>query len=242
MQKKYRKIITNLSRQVISKYAKSRNVLGIFLIGSAAQGTFDRYSDVDFFIVLKKQGGAKQEKITAKTGIAIELLFNTSEEVKQYLQREKLNIRRNVSHMLATGMILYQSSPFIRKLQNAAKKNIESKTKYSKGEIMMHKYSLEDFLEDARRDVSCKNTIAFYLDSCFFIQNAIDLLLKLNGNFYRKPKEMKTLLQHIDSNFLRLLQNFYAVKSLKAKLKTLERISQLITKRSGGALPSRWTL
>lgn len=238
----YQKIITQVSDQVINRYKKIKDILGVFLIGSAARGRFDEYSDIDFFIVLAKQGKYRREKFSTETNFDVEILFNTLKEVKGYLKEEKTSMYRNTSHMLANGKIIYQTSQIVQQLQRIAQKNMKGKTKYSNDEIMMHKYSLEDFLEDARRDAAHNDAIAFHLDSYFLIQNSIELLLKLSNNFYRKPKEMLGLLQGIDHRFVALLQNFYKARSLQNKFKKLEQISDFVAKRSGGRLSSNWVL
>lgn len=242
MLQSHKQIINRISDQVVSRYKKTKNILGIFLIGSAARGTFDEYSDIDFLIILAKRGKYRRENFSTETNFDAEILFNTLWEIKRYLKEEKASIYRNTSHMLANGKIIYQISPIVRRLQRAAQKNMKGKTKCSNDEIVMHKYSLGDFLEDARRDAAHKDAIAFYLDSHFLIQNSIELLFKLNNNFYRKPKEMAGLLRSIDHHFVVLLQSFYKANSLQNKLKKLEQISDLVAKKSGGKLSSNWVL
>ena len=238
----YKKIITGASDQLIDRYKKTKNILGIFLIGSAARGTFDEYSDIDFFIILAKQGKYRRQKFSTETNFDVEILFNTVKEVRQYLEGEKTSLYRNTSHMLENGKIIYQTSPKVRQLQHTAQKNMRTRIKYSNDEIVMHKYSIDDFLEDARRDAAHNDVIAFHLDSHFLIQNSIELFLKLSNNSYRKPKEMARLLQSIDRHFVVLLQNFYKIRTLQDKLKKLEQISNFVLKKSGGKLPQKWEL
>lgn len=242
MVQEYRRIISEISNQIVNRHKKTKNVLGVFLIGSASRGTFDKYSDIDFFVILAKKDKYRREKFSTKYDFDVEILFNTVTEIKQYFKAERKSIYRNTSHMLGNGKIIYYTSPVIKQIQNIARKNLEEKTEYSKDEVIMHKYSLSDFLGDARRDAARNDLVAFYLDSNFFIQNSIELLLKLSGNFYRKPKEMPALLRRIDRRFALLLKNFYKARLLQDKLKILAQISDSVAKKSGGRLSSNWAL
>ncbi len=51
-----KKFIREICNDLVKRYREDKNVLGIMLFGSAARDRFDKYSDIDFYILLKKKG------------------------------------------------------------------------------------------------------------------------------------------------------------------------------------------
>ncbi len=235
-------MISQASDKIVDQHKTDKNVLGILLVGSAARGTSDEFSDIDFHVILDKPNKFQRQKFVAQEKIDVELLFDTADNLTKYIEEERSTIHRNVSLILADGKILYDNSPLVREIQHKAQDIMAGKTKYTEDEIVMHKYSVDDFLSDAKRDVKNDDIIAFNLDGNFIIQNAIELLLKLNGDYYRKPKAMRELLKHIDGDFAALVEDYYQTQNLSDKLKKLEQIAEHISEKSGGELASSWSV
>jgi len=200
MNQKIKRICDN----IIKKYRRDKNVLGIMLFGSAAREKFDKYSDIDIYILLRKKGKYSRYNFV-KNKYRIDIILDTIKEANLYLKEDRYNVKRNTSHMLSHGQILYQRAKDIEKVQKIAKKNLKRKTKYTKSEILMHKYSIDDFWGETQRDVKNKNYIAFGIDSQLLLNNIIELFLKLHGEFFRQPNEMQKVLSKLDQKFSRKL-------------------------------------
>lgn len=242
MHTNHQTMVDQISKTILDKYKGNRDVVGIFIIGSAAQNTFDEYSDIDFFIILEKTNGLSRENFLSRENINVETLFNTVAEVQEYLHKERTSLYRNTSHMLARGKLLYSSSNVAKQLQLKAQDNLKQKTTHSDSEVVMNKYSINDFLEDVRRDTRNNDIIAFHQDSSYLIQNCIELVLRFNGSYNLKPKSMPEVLAGIDKYFVDILINFYQAQNLHEKLKLLEQISEHVVTVCGGKLPSNWSL
>ena len=83
--------------------------------------------------------------------------------------------------MLAHGILFIKRRDF-RKSQSVTGKNLELKTKYNASDVLMHKYSIDDFWEKSD-DLKNQDIIAFNLDSQLLMNNIIELFLKIRGNF-----------------------------------------------------------
>lgn len=110
--------------------------------------------------------------------------------------------------MLAYGKIIFQRNDMLQKIQNIAVNNLKLKTKYSNEEILMHKYSIDDFWDEVWRDVENENYLAFGIDSYLLINNIIELFLKLSGESLRQPNEIYMVLNDVDKNFSVKNKNF----------------------------------
>ncbi len=233
------KFIQKICSDVVEQYKQDKNVLGIMLFGSATRNKFDKYSDIDVYILLNKKG--KFSRINfMKNGMRVDIILDTIKEVRGHLEKDKNALRRITSHMVAYGTILFQRGGDLKKIQSVAKNNLQLKTKYKSSEVLMHKYSIDDFWGEVQRDTQNKDYLAFSLDSHLLVSNIIELFLKLNGEFLRQPNEMFKLLNKLDGNFYNTLKSFYTENSIDQKKDILEKLVKYIYKKSGGPLPQQW--
>lgn len=235
------KIIQKICNDIVKQYKKDENVLGIMLSGSAARNKSDQYSDVDIYILLNKKGKFSRSNFV-KNGLRVDIIFNRIKEVESYLKKDKNNLRRITSHMLTHGKILFQRGNNLRKTQTVAKNNLQLKTKYKNSEILMHKYSIDDFWGEVQRDIKNKDYLAFGLDSQLLVNNILELFLKLNGEFLQQPNEMTKILKRLDRKFRDRLEIFYEEGDIQKKEMILAELVKYIYEKSGGPLPKRWVL
>lgn len=224
-----------------NKYKKDKNVLGMMLFGSAARGGFDKYSDIDIYILLRKKGKFSRENFV-KDGIRIDVIFDSLKDVNFYLKRDNDNIRRHTSHMLAFGKIIFQRGDYLKQIQLIARNNLKSKTKFTKEEILMHKYSIDDFWGEVQRDMEKGDYFSFGLDSQLLLGNILELFLRIKGDFFRRPNEMAKAILKTDRQFFNMINSFYKSGNLTAKKEILSQLVKFILKKTGGDLPQKWSL
>jgi len=235
------KFIQKICSEVVEQYKPDKNVFGILLFGSVTRNKFDQYSDVDIYILLKKKGKFTRSNFI-KNGVRVDIILNTLKEAKGYLKEDKNNLRRITSHMLAYGEVLFQRGKNLDMVQVIAKNNLKLKTKYKKSEILMHKYSIDDFWGEVQRDIKNNDYLAFGIDSYLLISNIVELFLKLNGEFLRQPNEMTEVLKKIDRKFSDQIENFYTASNIQNKKQVLLTLVEYIYKKSKGPLPPKWFL
>lgn len=234
-------IIQEICNDIVEQYKQDQNILGIMLFGSAAQNKFDQYSDVDIYILLNKKGELSRNNFV-KDKVRVDIIFNTAGEANSYLKEEKGSIRRVTSHMLAYGKILFQREGALKKAQFIAQRNLTLKTKYKDEEVLMHKYSIDDFWSEVQRDIKNKDYLAFGLDSYLLVTNIIELFLNLNGEFLQQPNEMTKLLERLDKKLADLIENFYIENDIQKKKTILAGLVEYTYEKSGGPLPDSWVL
>jgi len=235
------KFIQKICNDLVEQYKQDKNVLGILLFGSAARNKFDKYSDIDIYVLLDKKGKFSRSNFV-KNGLRVDIILNTIKEAADYLKEDRNNLRRITSHMLAYGKILFQRRKYLEKIQSIAKSNLKLKTKYKKGEVLMHKYSIDDFWGEVQRDIENKDSLAFGIDSHLLVTNIMELFLKLNGEFLRQPNEIKKVLKRLDRKFSDQIENFYKASNIQNKKQILSNLIEYIYKKSKGPLPKKWFL
>jgi len=228
-----------IAKYLVDKYKEDKNVLGIAVFGSAAKDESDKYSDVDIYIILKKLG--KFSRINyVKNNVRVDIILSTLKETNAYLDSDKRSLKRITSDMLADGIIIFDRENTLKNVIKTAKNNMRQKTKCSKEEILMHKYSIDDFWGETQRDVKNNDYFAFGVDSQLLINNIVELFLKINGFALPQPKKISGLLNQLDSRLAALINGFYRENILEAKGKVLGEIVDYIYKATGGPLPDKW--
>ena len=235
------KIIQKICDDIVNKYNQDKNVLGIMLFGSVARNKFDQYSDVDIYILLNNKGKFLRNNFLTD-GVRVDIIFNTVKEAEAYLKEDKSSVKRITSHMLAYGKILFQRKKYLEIIKSVAENNLKLKTRYKKDEILMHKYSIDDFWGEVKRDIKNKDYLAFGLDSQLLINNILELFLKLNGEFLQQPNETAQFLKKLDEKFAHCMENFYEESDIQKKKILLAELVKYIYKKSGGPLPKMWVL
>lgn len=233
--------IKKICDDIVRSYKTHDNVLGVLLFGSAARGKFDGFSDIDIFILLKKKGRFSRKNFI-KDNLRVDIILNTLADAKRYIDNDKNSLRRITSHMLAHGIILFQRGDSLSSLIKAASANLKLKTKYSADEVLMHKYSIDDFWGEVQRDLKNKDYIAFGIDSNLLMNNIIELLLKLRGTYLPQPNLLAGVLKKIDKKAAAQIIDFYKTNDYQKKLRILKNIIGHVYKKSGGALPKNWSI
>lgn len=233
--------IQKIIKKITDEHKQDKNVLGIMLFGSVARNKFDEYSDIDIYILLKKKGKFSRKNLESN-GMRVDMILDTKKETRNYLKEDRYNVRRNTSHMLAHGKILFQRTKDLEKIQRAARDNLSLKTKYKKDEILMHKYSINDFWCEVQRDIKNKDYLAFGLDSQLLMNNILELFLKINKIFFHQPNEMMRILEKLDIEFANSVRDFYKENDIEKKKKILDFLVKYIYNKSGGPMPNTWTI
>ena len=235
------KVVQDICRDVINKYKRKKNVVGVMLFGSAVGDKFDLYSDIDIFVLVNKKIRYRRHNYL-KNHRRVDIILNTIEEVKRYLQDEKYNVRRNTAHMLAHGQILYQIDDNFTKLQSLARNILKSTTRYSNNDILMTKYSMADYWAKVQRDICNNDNVASDLDSNLLMNNVIEFSLKLNGAYFCQSREMMRVLSATDEMLAQKIWKYYQSNSTKSKQAVLVDIMQYTDKKLNASMSKSWTI
>ena len=104
-----------------------------------------------------------------------------------------------------------------------AKEVLASKSEYNDEDIKMWKYSIEDYLTKAEKDISKNDEIAFYFHAHYVLQNALEMSLALNDTYMPQPKCLAKLLEEKDPECVALWEKFKDL-SLKEFNKIIENL------------------
>lgn len=228
MNNKVARIIKNLQ----SQYSDIDTTL---LFGSATTPGWTKDSDVDIFLIDDKLKDSREDLII--DGITIELQKDNFANLAKDLERERGSLlHRNLATMIATSVIIKSDSqPQVHQLKSLAKDVLASPSTYTDDDVKMWRYSIQDYLAKAAKDVVRGDPLAFYLDAHYVIQNALELSLATHGAYLPQPKNLTDLLQRIDPPLLTILQDYLSAPTLSVKLQALTLLAPAQTAKENPA-------
>lgn len=213
--------------QIIEKVKlQYRNIDTILLFGSALNPDWTEQSDIDIFLIDDTLNDARSEAVI--DGITVEFQKDNFENIQRDIQSEYGQLlNRNVSTMIATSRVISsKSSEKLTELIDSAKLTLSSTPVYSEQDIKMWKYSIEDYLSKAEKDINKNNSLAFYLHANYVLQNALQMSLALNGTYMPQPKYLGKLLEEKDPELFKIWNQYLEAISLTEKITILNRLKE----------------
>lgn len=211
--------------QIIEKVKlQYQNIDTIFLFGSALNPDWTEQSDIDIFLIDDSFHDSHSE--TVIEGITVEFQQDNFDNVLKDIQSEYGELlNRNVSTMIGTSRIISsKSSEKLTKLIDSAKLTLSSTPVYGEQDVRMWKYSIEDYLSKAEKDITKNNSLAFYLHANYVLQNALQMSLALNGAYMPQPKYLGKLLEEKDPELFEIWNQCLNADSLTQKIKILNKL------------------
>lgn len=213
--------------QIIEKVKlQYQNIDTILLFGSALTSDWTKQSDIDIFLIDDSFNDSRSEAVI--DGITVEFQEDNFENILKDIQSEDGQLlNRNVSTMIATSSVISsKSSEKLAKLIDSAKLTLSSASAYSEQDVKMWKYSIEDYLSKAEKDINKNNSLAFYIHANYVLQNALEMSLALNGAYMPQPKYLGKLLVEKDPELFEIWNQYLEADSLTQKISILNRLKE----------------
>lgn len=194
------------------------NIDTILLFGSATSPDWTNKSDIDVFLVDDSFNDSRSD--AEIDGVLVEFQEDSFANIKKDMENERGRLlNRNVSTMIATSTVVSTKSPEkVEELVSLAKEILASKPNYDDEDIKMWKYSIDDYLAKAEKDVTRNDEVAFYFDAHYVLQNALEMSLALNGTYMPQPKYLAGLLVEKDPELLEIWKKYLASSAMSDKL------------------------
>jgi hypothetical protein len=213
--------------QIIEKVKlQYQNIDTILLFGSALNPDWTEQSDNDIFLIDDTFNDSRSEAVI--DGITVEFQKDNFENILKDIQSEYGQLlNRNVSTMIATSRVISsKSSEKLTELIDSAKLTLSSTPVYGEQDVRMWKYSIEDYLSKAEKDITKNNSLAFYLHVNYVLQNALQMSLALNGAYMPQPKYLGKLLEEKDPELFEIWNQYLEADSLTQKITILNRLKE----------------
>lgn len=201
------------------------NIDTILVFGSAITSSWTPRSDIDIFLIDDTLNDSRSEATI--NGIDIEFQEDNFAAIKNNMEAERGNLlHRNLSNMIATSIVVSTKSPEkVNELIEYAKEILSSPPNFDEKDVKMWRYSIVDYLSKAKKDITRKDLVAFYIDAHYVLQNALELSLATHGTYMPQPKNLAKLLSEKDPTLLQIWQEYITANTLEDKLRALKKLS-----------------
>lgn len=196
----------------------------ILVFGSAITPEWTKKSDIDVFLIDDSFHDSRSDKTI--DGISIEFQKDDFDTIKNNMEAERGNLlHRNLSTMIATADTVSTKSPArLAELKALAEDILASAPNYDDEDVKMWRYSILDYLSKAEKDIARGDTVAFYLDAHYVLQNALELSLAAHSTYMPQPKHLAKLLADKDPELLEIWQAYLSTTDLNSKLQALKKL------------------
>ena len=160
----------------------------LLVFGSALTSDWTPKSDINIFLIDDSLHDSRSEE-TIKD-IAVELQKDNFKNLTKDIEAERGNLlHRNVSTMISTSQTISTKSPEkLNALITLAKDVLASAPNYTDEDVKMWRYSIADYLSKAQKDIARNDSLAFYIDANYVLQNALEFSLATHGTYMPQPK------------------------------------------------------
>lgn len=214
--------VTQIVEKIKEKYPTVDTIL---LFGSAAHDGWTTDSDIDIFLIAPVFNDEREDIVINE--IPVEIQKDNFTNIAKDMEAERGQLlHRNVATMMDESQIISTHSPAqIESLKSLAADVLKSAPEYADEDVTMWKYSIEDYLGKAARDLVRGDSIAFYIDTHYVVQNALELTLATHGVYMPKPKRLSELLRAIAPEFHQIFLDFASEPDPYQKLEILKQLS-----------------
>lgn len=124
-------------KEFLKEYEDDDDVIGALLYGSYANDTYNDYSDINVYLVLRDEAEYFEEGITESNSYIISYYKKNYSGIKENMEDElKLSIYNQTSTIFAYGKILYDVNGSVKELQDLALTYIDNGMKNVDSEIL----------------------------------------------------------------------------------------------------------
>ena len=196
----------------------------ILVFGSALASAWTTDSDIDVFLIDDSLHDSNSQQTT--NDITVEFQKDNFASITKDIEAEHGNLlHRNVSTMIAGSQAVSTKSPEkLNTLTALAKDVLASAPDFTDEDVKMWRYSIADYLSKAKKDIARNDSLAFYIDANYVLQNALELSLATHGTYMPQPKHLKELLQEKDPELYAIWQAYLSATDLEAKLQALTKL------------------
>lgn len=233
-------------KEFLKKYEEDDDVVGAILCGSYADGTYNEYSDIDVYLVLKADVTYFSRGSLESNSYLIEYFMNTKLGIKKFMEEEFNNFKHSTANMFAYGKIIYDLDGSVKELQDLALEYIDKPFKnITSSKLDSNNYHLWDLLDELK--VSLKEErLDFHKIYYMLLNDIYDIYAEYLGvQKLTKTKIYKILTDeeyrkkyHVfklpEEEFINLYLKCYNLDKLDRMYKNIEELINYYYKKQGG--------
>jgi hypothetical protein len=202
---------------ILQHYAVS----GIVVSGTIVRGNPDPSSDLDIYVVNKEPFRQRVQKFFG--GVPAEVFVNPPSAIEGYFVKEQPSRRPHTAHMLATGVVVYETGSIVGELRARAQ-DLLSNPPPSPEDLTGPRYHLALLYEDAL-DVADRDAATARMILCAAVAGMLEFCFIRAGRFIPRRKDLLEELATLDPETAQVARQFFETLDIEAKLRLAGQIA-----------------
>jgi len=215
------------------------DLLGVLAGGSRLRGEGDANSDLDIVVVISNPQRRRWNLMI--TGVEIEMFINPPFRMRRYFEEERLSGRGQMSHLCATGQVVFDPQGEMAAIQSEARAILEAgPPPLTEQERWQFRYHAADSLRDIE-DVRMKDEETTGLLLALVLFQLIDYHYRISGRWLHKRKRVMSDLVRWDAVASRLARQSCSIAdTISARCAAIRALADHVLAPLGGVMPIEW--
>jgi hypothetical protein len=202
----------------------------VIVSGSIVRGNPDASSDFDILVLHEHAWRRRVQKWFE--GVPAEIFINSTAWVEGYLTQEAAEGRPIFAHMLATGVVVFSSSPKTEQIIGMARATLETGASFSEAALEQQRYAAACLFEDAV-DVAGRDDVT----AALILGRAVDATVKYwfatRQRFSVRSKEQLLAICAEDPEAGRLIEQTLLAPSMELRVSAAQELAQSVLGHTG---------
>lgn len=201
-------------RKAVGYILQHYTVSGIVVSGTIVRGDPDPSSDLDIYVVNKEPFRQRIQKFFG--GVPAEIFVNPPSAIEGYFVKEQPSRRPHTAHMLATGVVVYESGGIVGELRAKAEELL-SNPPPSPEDLTGPRYRLALLYEDAL-DVAGRDAATARMILGAAVTGMLEFCFIRAGRFIPRRKDLLEKLAALDPRTAQVARRFFGTLDIETKL------------------------
>lgn len=204
--------------------------LGVVVSGSIVRGNPDASSDFDIVVLHEEPWRQRVQK--RFQGVPAEIFVNSPAHVRGYFEQESKAGRPIMAHMLASGTVVFSSSPQTYEIVALSRASLEKGPQFTEAELNQERYLAACLFEDSF-DIWDRDPITAQLILSRATDAAIRYWYSSRQRFTVRAKEQLDPIRAEEPETARLIERVLSDKGSQTKRLAAQEIAERIIGTSG---------
>lgn len=196
--------------------------VGIVASGTIVRGEGDASSDLDIYVIHEAHFRRRVQRFFS--GVAAEIFINPPHAVRAYFSEEHQDGRPLTAHMLATGFVVYSSTPILHELREEARRWLDRPALLSEAEVTRLRYGIATQLEDGADVVSTDGRAATMLLTQA-VGSMLEFFCRSRSSRVPRSKELLAVVDGYDAEIGDVATAFFHADTPEERLRFAEALA-----------------
>lgn len=183
-------------KEFLKAYEEDDDVIGAILCGSFAYETYNEYSNIKVYLLLKDSATYSEEGVLETNSYLIRYYKRNYKEIKKIIEDEYQNNELITAHMIAYGKMIYDLDGMVKKVQDLAFEYLDKDlSNITDDKLLDNNYNIWNYQNKLKKLVK-DNDPTF----CLIYYKLLDLIFDSYFEFLEIPKLPKSKIYKILTN------------------------------------------